>query len=43
MRKVEAEMRYSLIVSLVCGEEQVNFSTEIENKIPIEQQVLIEA
>lgn len=42
MRKVEAEMRYSLIVSLECGEEQVNFSTEIENKIPIEQQVQIE-
>lgn len=42
LRKLESEMRYSLIVSLECGEEQVNFSTEIENMIPIEQQVQIE-
>ena len=27
-------MRYSLIVSLECGDEQVDFSTEIETKIP---------
>ena len=37
--KVEAEMRYSLIVSLETEEQQVNFSTEIETKIPIAQQI----
>ena len=41
LRKLESEMRYSLIVSLECN-EAVDFSTEIENRIPIEQQVLIE-
>ena len=41
LRKLESEMRYSLIVSLECG-EPVSFSTEIENRIPIEQQVQIE-
>ena len=36
--KVEASMRYSLIVSLETGDEQVDFRTEIENKIPISNQ-----
>lgn len=37
--KVEAEMRYSLIVSLETEEQQVDFSTEIDTKIPIAQQI----
>lgn len=40
--KVEANMRYSLIVSLETGDEGVDFSTEIENKISIPNQVAIE-
>ncbi len=42
MRKVESDLRYSLIVSLETDEAQVDFSTEIENKIPIANQVEIE-
>ena len=42
LNKIEETMHYSLIVSLECDEEQVDFSTEIESRIPIEQQVLIE-
>ena len=38
LEKIESELRYSLIVSLETGEEQVDFSTEIETKIPITQQ-----
>ena len=39
LEKIESELRYSLIVSLETGEEQVDFSTEIETKIPITQQI----
>ena len=42
LNRTNDSIRYSLIVSLECGEEQVNFCTEIENRIPIEQQVQIE-
>ena len=42
LNKVEANMRYSLIVSLETGDEGVDFSTEIENKISIPNQVAIE-
>lgn len=35
-------MRYSLIVSLETGDEGVDFSTEIDNKISIPNQVAIE-
>lgn len=34
LKRIEDTMRYSLIVSLECGDEQVDFSTEIETKIP---------
>ena len=39
LKCIENTMRYSLIVSLECGEAQVDFSTEIETKIPITQQI----
>ena len=39
LKRIEDTMRYSLIVSLECGEEQVDFSTEIETRIPIAQQI----
>ena len=42
LNRINNEMRYSLIVSLESGEEQVDFSTEINNRIQIEQQVVIE-
>ena len=42
LNKVEANMRYSLIVSLETGDDGVDFSTEIENKISIPNQVAIE-
>lgn len=42
LEKIESEMRYSLIVSLDAGEEQVDFSVEIANQIPIDNQVQIE-
>ena len=40
--KIESEMRYSLIVSLETDEEHVDFTTEISNQIPIENQTIIE-
>lgn len=39
LKKVESEMRYSLIVSLETGEEQVDFTTEIDAKIPVAQKI----
>lgn len=39
LQKIESELRYSLIVSLEAAEEQVDFTTEIETKIPITQQI----
>ena len=39
--KIETEMRYSLIVSLETEEQQVDFSSEIETKIPVTNQVEI--
>lgn len=42
LNRVEANMRYSLIVSLETGDDGVDFSTEIENKISIPNQVTIE-